>query len=987
MTSGIWGGDNKIYVYFFKEGKMRKIVYQAKKSLSAILAAAMVFTAPVNVMADEIAETNDVVSVFDEVETFEEVEEAVLGEEPEFDGHVGGVCSFNPGPGSFDADMLTRVFVGEDEKVVHGEINAYSTYTMISGNKALDEKDKIIDNEGKLKTDVNLKASLYYGYFKDESNGVCSICVNNWENIIPVMEGYYFTGWYEADENGWPDYSKPLVENKMSVEECVDKDYVAGWMMERYLPNIYKSDVRVEKMDNKGIKTTLTIDPYVFECYDPMTEDLYVMRWFGTDKPNEVWNWGPKTDSPDGWFWHWTRWGDGDWCTPIKPGTEEIEIIGELYKAPVEEVVNVAVTLQYFTCEKGAGGLSDSDMNQEVIKAHSRSAYRVDTRLVPKADFSAALSERFFEYSGKEVKPKVTVRDGSTALKENVDYAVAYKDNLDAGTGMAIVSGKGAYEDVLKELEFFIKKKKLETKNIKIVFSKAGNKGIVDVYNGKDIISRDQYVATLEGNDITDIKDADIYEVKVTFNNDSKILRNYILDGVEDKKTISQKFQSGKVEKDFATAFTVEFDDETVSKNGIEYTGKALKPAVKIIDKATNDKAATKYYTVTYKDNTNAGTATVKVTGRGGYIGSIEKEFIINQKGITNIQVFGIPDNLSYVYSGKENKPKPKKVTATVNGKVVSLANGKDYSLSYYDNVNAGTGSVEVSFDNYKTPDGGRIDPISKTFTITPAPINSVKISGDLYQGVEYTTANTPLTVKAGGVTLTKNDYKVEKYSKDGKLYITVIATGANFKDKELGKGMTVNKKLTKENIKNMNDTYKRVIYYGESYSLSGNYLSSKSDSARLQRSGAIVTGDIDNQGSYIDVTKLAIGKSVSIKWSVSRNDARYTGTKTINVKYAAKNIADDNVGLVKYEISSNAIPKQSYTGKNITFTKEKLAEWLKNTEAIDKYQIAEILKTENSNISYTNNKKTSTSTKPAYVVIKGKGKFTGTVKIPFIIE
>ncbi|MBQ5404393.1 MAG: leucine-rich repeat domain-containing protein [Bacteroidales bacterium] len=64
------------------------------------------------------------------------------------------------------------------------------------------------------------------------------------------------------------------------------------------------------------------------------------------------------------------------------------------------------------------------------------------------------------------------------------------------------------------------------------------------------------------------------------------------------------------------------------------YTGAALEPAISVTDGNTAlDKG--KDYTVEYTDNTNAGTATAKIIGKGNYSGNIEKTFVINPAPVT----------------------------------------------------------------------------------------------------------------------------------------------------------------------------------------------------------------------------------------------------------------------------------------------------------------------------------------------------------------
>ena len=59
-------------------------------------------------------------------------------------------------------------------------------------------------------------------------------------------------------------------------------------------------------------------------------------------------------------------------------------------------------------------------------------------------------------YTGSEIKPSVSVKDGATLLKKGTDYEVSYKDNTKVGTAYVIVKGIGDYAGTL-EKKFLIK--------------------------------------------------------------------------------------------------------------------------------------------------------------------------------------------------------------------------------------------------------------------------------------------------------------------------------------------------------------------------------------------------------------------------------------------------------------------------------------------------------------------------------------------------
>ena len=70
--------------------------------------------------------------------------------------------------------------------------------------------------------------------------------------------------------------------------------------------------------------------------------------------------------------------------------------------------------------------------------------------------------------------------------------------------------------------------------------------------------------------------------------------------------------------------------EASLSAASYTYNGKAKKPAVTVTDGELTLTAGTDY-TVSYSDNTNAGTATAAITGIGNYTGTISKTFTIKK--------------------------------------------------------------------------------------------------------------------------------------------------------------------------------------------------------------------------------------------------------------------------------------------------------------------------------------------------------------------
>ncbi len=72
-----------------------------------------------------------------------------------------------------------------------------------------------------------------------------------------------------------------------------------------------------------------------------------------------------------------------------------------------------------------------------------------------------------------------------------------------------------------------------------------------------------------------------------------------------------------------------------VSKTTYTYDGKAHKPIPTVTTKVNGQLVTLKKntdYTVTYENNTEIGTATVTITGKGNYTGTLTKTFKIVEK-------------------------------------------------------------------------------------------------------------------------------------------------------------------------------------------------------------------------------------------------------------------------------------------------------------------------------------------------------------------
>ena len=143
----------------------------------------------------------------------------------------------------------------------------------------------------------------------------------------------------------------------------------------------------------------------------------------------------------------------------------------------------------------------------------------------------------------------------------------------------------------------------------------------------------------------------------------------------------------------------------TLSTSTYAYDGKAKKPGVTVKLNGKALKNGTDYI-VSYSNNTKVGTATVKITGKGNYTGSISKTYSI-KNNFKKATISGISNKS---YTGKNIT---QSITVKYNGK--TLKKGTDYTVSYSSNKNIGTATVKIAGK------GSYTGTITKTFKINPA--------------------------------------------------------------------------------------------------------------------------------------------------------------------------------------------------------------------------------------------------------------------------
>ena len=187
----------------------------------------------------------------------------------------------------------------------------------------------------------------------------------------------------------------------------------------------------------------------------------------------------------------------------------------------------------------------------------------------------------------------------------------------------------------------------------------------------------------------------------------------FVLDFAASAYTIRAVDNAGK-SYTLATNVTVSrksitFDMVTVTGvDDVTYDG-TPKTATSIVVKdgtETLELGADKDYTVSYTNNTHAGTATITITGTGNYMGTVSKTFTIKPKALTSTALSGIVDK---TYTGSPIEQDG----LTVKDDTTELVKNTDYTVAYSNNTNPGTAKVTVILR------GNYSGILEKTFTIS----------------------------------------------------------------------------------------------------------------------------------------------------------------------------------------------------------------------------------------------------------------------------
>ena len=376
------------------------------------------------------------------------------------------------------------------------------------------------------------------------------------------------------------------------------------------------------------------------------------------------------------------------------------------------------------------------------------------------------------------------------------------------------------------------------------------------------------------------------------------------------------------------------------STSGAVLTYKTTTPSICTVDKNGNVTAF------------KTGTGYVTVTASANGYNSVSKDvkIVVSKKSLNNGLL--TLSETSYVYDGTYKKPA---ATVTFGGKV--LQEGKDYTISYRNNLNVGVTTVIA------TGMGDYTGYTSKNFTITKRAMAGGTVS--VASSVSFTGSNiTPsVTVKVAGRTLTSGtDYTVSYSNNKNVGKATVKITGKGNYSGSLNAKFDI--VPAKQQIQKLETKYKGFyIDWAQKGSATG-YDVEYSVNANM--SGAVSKHLTANKPDTLTVNGLSGDKTYYVR---VRSYTNVNGKVYYGAWSDVKSIKTANNDITKATVSG--ISTKAFTGKAIT---QNVTVKVGNT----------VLKNGTDyTVSYSNNKKVGKAT----VKITGKGKYGGVITKTFKIN
>lgn len=410
-----------------------------------------------------------------------------------------------------------------------------------------------------------------------------------------------------------------------------------------------------------------------------------------------------------------------------------------------------------------------------------------------KKEMIAGIAESY-TYTGSKITfdDAISVHDEGVLLTKGKDYTISYDDNTAVGTGTVTITGTGNYkESVTKNFTISPVDASDLTASLNRTFGYYGdsdtNNATVTVTHGSHTVTSDGSntvsVAVTQFNGAAANNEATVSGQTVTFNQVGTYTIEVTVTGNHATNApIKLTYALLPVEKG---ELVLEADNET---SIVATYGEPVNGDITVTDASDTPMTESTDYTLTYTytpfegNGTNgdytssvmegtpaAGMYVVTATGQGGYVNSVGTfTFLILQRDLADA-ILNV-DDADLVFNHDKKEPD---VTVSVTGDPVQ---GEDYTVTYYNNVNASDEAKAVVTAKGNNFTGSQ----TAEFTIAPK-----EITADMVQDIpdqHYTGKEVvpPVTIKDSSYTLILGyDYTTACEDKGpGAATVTIKGTG-----------------------------------------------------------------------------------------------------------------------------------------------------------------------------------------------------------------
>lgn len=397
-------------------------------------------------------------------------------------------------------------------------------------------------------------------------------------------------------------------------------------------------------------------------------------------------------------------------------------------------------------------------------------------------------SQYTYIYNGRKQQPKLTVKDGKTTLKENRDFKVTY-DSVNDMENESVCINADQYTAEITFQGNYVGTAKIHYKIVPADLNQIKVKIKNQLYTGNSIYPELDIMEIKLGSTKLDVRAMEGVSLDNWNHNMAVGTAGFCMTATQNaknfvgntKKEVTFKITKKPI-KDKELSITVggftvseknKCDLELVYNDGFEYN-QSNGAKVVVTDSGTGvTLKENQDYTVSFSNNKNAGNAKVKISGIGGYSGTRTITFKIIGKALNDKCRIELSKD-GYIYNQSEHKPAVK-----VYFDNTLLKSGKDYTVKYQNNLNAGEATVIV------TGKGKYAGTVTEKFTITPKQAkNASKITVSNIADQKYTGE-----VIVPKVTVTVDGAKLDK-GKDYTVSVLNSTRLTDFSDKKKSKGI-----------------------------------------------------------------------------------------------------------------------------------------------------------------------------------------------------